>query len=150
MGGNPATELRRRPLMNRFTCLAVLVLGVVSAKPAHASLQVCNQTDQAVRVAVGRFDGKGWTSAGWWSIGSKQCAGVVVGPLIAEFYYLYAIDGKGGVWEGGTHFCTAPNAFTINQRGACASMALIAEAFSKSILATRRIGPRRFRIKISI
>ena len=107
--------------MNRFTCLAVLVLGVVSAKPAHASLQVCNQTDQAVRVAVGRFDGKDWTSAGWWSIGARQCAGVVVGPLIAEFYYLYAIDGKGGVWEGGTHFCTAPNAFTINQRGACAS-----------------------------
>ena len=107
--------------MNRFTSLAVLTLAIGLAMPAHASLQVCNQTSQAVRVAVGRFNGKVWTSAGWWPIASKQCAGLVTGPLVAEFYYLYAIDSKGGVWDGGTHFCTAPNNFSIARRRACAT-----------------------------
>src|SRR5580658_5838554 len=107
--------------MNRLTCIAVLPFAIGLAKPAHASLQVCNQTSQAVRVAIGRFDGRVWTSAGWWSIASKQCAGLITGPLVAEFYYLYAVDGKGGVWDGGTHFCTTVNNFSIARRGACAT-----------------------------
>ena len=107
--------------MNRFTCLAVLTFITGLATPAHASLQVCNQTRQAVRVAIGHFNGKVWTSAGWWRIAPEQCSGLVTGPLVAEFYYLYAIDGKGDVWDGGTHFCTAPNNFAVARHRACAT-----------------------------
>jgi uncharacterized membrane protein len=107
--------------MNRLTCIAVLAFATGLAEPANASLQVCNQTNRAVRVAVGNFDGKVWGSAGWWSIASKQCAGIIGGPLVAEFYYLYAVDSYGGVWGGSTHFCTAPNSFTATRRDVCAA-----------------------------
>jgi uncharacterized membrane protein len=105
--------------MRRIAFLAVVTLTIGLATPAYASLKVCNQTSQAVRVAIGRFDGKTWTSAGWWPITPRQCAGLVTEPLDARFYYLYAIDGEGGVWGGSTHFCTAPNNFTIAQRRVC-------------------------------
>jgi uncharacterized membrane protein len=107
--------------MRGFAFFAVVTLTIALATPAHASMQVCNQTSQGVRVAIGHFDGKVWTSAGWWPIAPKQCAGLVTGPLDARFYYLYAIDGEGGVWEGDTHFCTAPNNFTIARRSVCAT-----------------------------
>jgi uncharacterized membrane protein len=109
--------MRRAPLLAFLTALA----AVSSAPPAFADLTVCNKSDLATRVALGRFDGRQWTSQGWWTVASKTCTRLLTGPLQARFYYLYAADGAGGSWEGKTHFCTAPGAkFLAEGRNDCA------------------------------
>jgi len=96
--------MRRAPLLAFLTALA----AVQAAPPALAAFNVCNKSDLATRVALGRFDGTHWTSQGWWTVTPKTCARLLTGPLQARYYYLYATDGAGGSWEGKTHFCTAP------------------------------------------
>ena len=93
--------------MRRMLLLAFLTaLAAVPAGPAFANFNVCNKSDLATRVALGRFDGTHWTSQGWWTIAPKTCARLLNGPLQARYYYLYATDGFGGSWEGKTIFCT--------------------------------------------
>ncbi|HVV28651.1 MAG TPA: DUF1036 domain-containing protein [Rhizomicrobium sp.] len=109
--------------MRRTILIPVLtmVLGAL-AGPASAGFNVCNKSNLAARVALGRFDGTQWTSEGWWTIQPKACAGVLTGPLQARYYYLYATDGAAGTWEGKTFFCVAPDArFRAAGRGNCAA-----------------------------
>jgi uncharacterized membrane protein len=101
--------------------LAVTLAALIWAAPANAALHICNKSDLAARVALGRFDGANWTSEGWWTIQPKTCAGILTGPLQGRYYYLYATDGAAGTWEGKTHFCVAPNArFRAVGRANCA------------------------------
>jgi uncharacterized membrane protein len=105
-----------------------LVLGLAS--PAVASLKVCNQSKLAARVALGRFDGKAWSSEGWWTVQPRQCSPILIGNLDSRFYYLYASDGGAGVWEGKTHFCVAPESrFKAAGRGGCAARGFDSRGF---------------------
>jgi uncharacterized membrane protein len=114
-----------------FLALAVTlpVLGGFAA-PGQAAFNVCNKTDLATRVALGRFDGSHWTSEGWWTIKPRTCAGLINGPLDSRYYYLYATDSAAGTWEGKTHFCVAPEArFKASSRGSCAKNGLDRRGF---------------------
>ena len=92
-----------------FFAVAVGLLALPClAAPALAGFSVCNKTGQAVRAAIGRFDGTNWTSEGWWSVKAGACATLLTGPLQGRFYYLYATDGAAGIWDGKTRFCVAP------------------------------------------
>ena len=108
--------------MRRTTLILAVTLGaLVGIAPANAAFHICNKSDLAARVALGRFDGTNWTSEGWWTIQPKTCAGILTGPLQGRYYYLYATDGAAGTWEGKTHFCVAPNArFRAVGRANCA------------------------------
>ncbi|HUB84928.1 MAG TPA: DUF1036 domain-containing protein [Rhizomicrobium sp.] len=90
-------------LTMRF-CFA-LILFALMGQPAFAGLNVCNKTQRDARVAVGRFDGTEWMSQGWWTIAPRACAAVVSVPLKARYYYLYAVDGGSGSWDGARKFC---------------------------------------------
>ena len=94
-----------------LTCaISLSLLGLAcSAGPALASFSVCNKTGQAVRAAIGRFDGTSWTSEGWWTVKAGDCADLLTGPLQGRYYYLYATDGAAGIWDGKTRFCVAPD-----------------------------------------
>ncbi len=82
---------------------------------------MCNKGKFPARVALGRFDGKDWSSEGWWTIAASKCADVIKTPLNARYYYLYGTDTNSGAWDGGTNFCTAPAAkFAIQGRADCA------------------------------
>ena len=108
--------MRRAPLLVPLSALVV----VLTALPAEAAFKVCNKSDLAARVALGRFDGRQWASQGWWTVAPKTCAQLLTGPLQARYYYLYASDGAGGTWEGKTHFCTKPDAkFLASGRNDC-------------------------------
>lgn len=101
--------------------LPLLAALLLLAGPARASFTVCNKSDHAAKVAIGRFDGRHWGSQGWWTIAPKKCAGLIAGPLDARYYYLYATDGATGAWDGSKNFCTAPSgAFAISGRANCA------------------------------
>jgi uncharacterized membrane protein len=104
----------RIALATLATCLLVL--------PVQAGFKVCNKTARATRVALGHYDGKDWSSQGWWTLAPKTCQELLAGPLDARFYYLYATDGSSGSWDGKSGFCVATsNSFDIKGRADCAS-----------------------------
>ena len=86
---------------------ALAALIATLAGSADARLAVCNKAARAASVALGRFNGTEWMSEGWWTIAPGTCADLIVSPLDARFYYLYASDGSSGMWAGSTAFCTA-------------------------------------------
>ena len=105
-----------------LTCaISLSLLGLAcSARPALAGFSVCNKTGQAVRAAIGRFDGTSWTSEGWWTVKAGECTALLTGPLQGRYYYLYATDGAAGIWDGKTRFCVAPDKrFKSQGRGDC-------------------------------
>ena len=85
-----------------------------SAPGAHADLKLCNKTPNLVGVALGYKDQKGWASEGWWNVDPNVCQTLLEGPLIARYYYVFAIDYKeGGSWGGSAMMCTREKLFTI-------------------------------------
>jgi uncharacterized membrane protein len=119
----------------RRTTVILAVTGafgpmVFGPSPAAAAFHICNRTALAVRTAIGRFDGTDWSSEGWWTIAPRRCADILTGPLQGRFYYLYASDGRAGIWEGKTRFCVAPDKrFKSAGRGDCASRGLDRRGF---------------------
>lgn len=87
---------------------------ILAAMPARADLRVCNQTSDAVSIALGYRAERGWQSEGWWVAGPKDCATVYQGDLNSRFYYLFAADDiGGGAWDGSVFMCTRDQVFTI-------------------------------------
>jgi uncharacterized membrane protein len=101
------------------TTLAALMTTLI-AWPGYAAFTVCNRTGHAAKVALGYFDGKAWSSKGWWMLPRDGCLRLVSGQLDARYYYLYATDGDLGSWTGRSGFCVAANdAFSIKGRAHC-------------------------------
>lgn len=87
---------------------------VVIATPAAADFTVCNNTASRVGVAIGYRDGTVWTTEGWWNITAGECPTIVTGPLLSQYYYIYAVDyDRGGAWSGTSYMCTRDLMFTI-------------------------------------
>ena len=92
---------------------ALMMMGVTSL-PAHADLKLCNKTDSRVASALGHKDKQGWVTEGWWTVDPQKCVTFLKGPLIARFYYVFAVDyDKGGSWGGNSMMCTRDKVFTI-------------------------------------
>jgi uncharacterized membrane protein len=88
--------------------------------PASAAFSVCNKTTHAASVALGYYDGKEWSSTGWWTVGAGTCTRLVSEPLIARYYYVYAQHHDvGGAWAGDRSFCTQEEHFVIQGRNDC-------------------------------
>nr|WP_246737511.1 DUF1036 domain-containing protein [Nordella sp. HKS 07] len=97
-----------------FLALAFMTQG------AKADLKLCNKTESRVGVALGYKDKEGWASEGWWNIGANGCETLLKGPLIARYYYIFAVDyDKGGSWGGKSMMCTRDKIFTIRGIGNC-------------------------------
>ena len=105
-------------------------LVAASADPAAAKLSVCNKTAHPAAVALGSFDGKDWTSAGWWTVAAGECAALVNEPLPARYYYLYAEHRDvGGAWEGDRSFCVKQGHFEFRGRADCLAHGYEAKRF---------------------
>jgi uncharacterized membrane protein len=111
---------------------ALLFLGagflfLAGPLPAHADLNLCNNTDSRVGVAIGYKKDKkeGWVTEGWWTVppraeSPKNCLTLLKGNLISQFYYIFAVDyDKGGSWGGKSMMCTRDKVFTIVGRQDC-------------------------------
>jgi uncharacterized membrane protein len=98
----------------------IATLFGVSTDPAMARFSVCNKTASPTSIALGFFNGKDWTSSGWWNVAPGACAALIDEPLLARFYYVYAEHRElGGAWEGDRSFCVGTGRFTIVGRGGC-------------------------------
>ena len=92
---------------------ALTIMGFTSL-PAQADLKLCNQTESRVGAALGYKDKQGWVTEGWWTVEPQKCVTFLKGPLIARFYYVFAVDyDKGGSWGGNSMMCTRDRVFTI-------------------------------------
>ena len=92
---------------------ALTIMGFMSL-PAQADLKLCNQTESRVGAALGYKDKQGWVTEGWWTVEPQKCVTFLKGPLIARFYYVFAVDSdKGGSWGGNSMMCTRDRVFTI-------------------------------------
>lgn len=102
--------------MLRYMALAagaLTVMGFMSL-PAQADLKLCNQTESRVGAALGYKDKQGWVTEGWWTVDPQKCVTFLKGPLIAQYYYVFAVDyDKGGSWGGNSMMCTRDKVFTI-------------------------------------
>jgi len=100
--------------------LALLAVAIVMPANAFADFRLCNRTGSRVGVAVGYKDADGWTTEGWWNVAANSCETLMRGPLVARFYYLYAIDyDQGGEWAGKAFMCSRDKEFTIRGIGDC-------------------------------
>ena len=80
---------------------------------------MCNNTGGRVSVALAYTDGQGWVSEGWWNLKSLDCVTLLRGALAAQYYYLYAMDERGGEWKGKAFMCTSDREFKIAGRQDC-------------------------------
>jgi uncharacterized membrane protein len=106
-----------RPRFPRAAIFALL-LGIIGlaafSDVALADFRLCNNTGSRVGISVGYKDGDGWITEGWWNLSSRTCETILRGPLVARFYYIYAIDyDRGGEWSGKAYMCTRDKEFTI-------------------------------------
>lgn len=101
--------------------IALLSIGAsVLGTRAKAEFAVCNQTFDVVNVAIGKFDGNVFETAGWWTIGPNQCANVVNEDLRVRYIYVFAQDVFGKtILTGSTPMCVAPDRFEIRGETDC-------------------------------
>lgn len=108
--------------MPQASIRALLIAATAIAatpSPAAADLRLCNNTSRRVSVSLAYTDGETWVSEGWWNLKANGCEVLVRGPLAAEFYYLYAMDERGGEWKGKAFMCTRDREFRIIGRADC-------------------------------
>lgn len=113
-----------RGLLSTILITPVLasVLLAASSAPVKAAFSVCNKTMHTASVALGFYDGKDWSSTGWWTVESGACTRIFEEPLIARYYYLYAVhQDVGGAWEGDRSFCIGMARFSVQGRNGCAA-----------------------------
>jgi uncharacterized membrane protein len=106
--------------MIRRVILPVMLLSCVCGiGSARADFRLCNNTGGRVSVAMAYTDGRTWLSEGWWNLRPAACETLLRGPLAAQFYYVYAMDERGGEWKGKSFMCTRDREFRIDGREDC-------------------------------
>jgi uncharacterized membrane protein len=93
---------------------------VLAAEPAAADFRLCNNTTSRVGISMGYKENEGWTTEGWWNLPPRTCETLMRGPLVARYYYIYAVDyDRNGEWSGQAFMCTRDKEFTIRGTEDC-------------------------------
>lgn len=100
------------------------VTGLASTLPARAQFAVCNQTLDALNVAIAKASADGIiVSEGWWTIGANRCVDLIKEELANKYIYVYATDVFGQpilTDEGtGSQMCVGAKRFTIEGTDSC-------------------------------
>ncbi|MDW6026567.1 DUF1036 domain-containing protein [Mesorhizobium sp. BAC0120] len=116
--------LRDRSSRGLCAVFGVMILTLASVLPARAQFAVCNQTLDAVNLAIAKAAPNGTiVSEGWWTIGANRCVDVIKEELANKYIYVYASDvfGQPILAEGFRTFdmCVAPKRFTIEGTDSC-------------------------------
>ena len=100
--------------------LVLAVAGLLAVSTgARADFRLCNNTAVRVSISLAYTNGQTWVQEGWWNLKPGVCEVLLRGPLAAEFYYVYAMDERGGEWKGKTFMCTSNIEFKIEGRENC-------------------------------
>ena len=98
----------------------------VFALPAHAALQLCNQTSYVLYAAVGVQQSAQILTHGWTRIVPGDCANAIAEPLKAASYFVTArsAHAQGAIpriWGGQFQFCTQDGNFALTTQVANAT-----------------------------
>ena len=115
-GAKPLSALR--PMLRTFFAV-MLLCSVCGIDSARADFRLCNNAGARVSVAIAYTDGHDWLSEGWWNLRPGACENLLRGPLAAQYYYVYAMDERGGEWKGKAFMCTSDREFKIVGRQDC-------------------------------
>ena len=102
-----------------YSLMIASALATFSAAPVLADFRMCNNTANRVSVSLAYIDAQGWVSEGWWNLKPTDCDTLLRGALAAQFYYVYAMDERGGEWKGKAFMCTSDREFKIAGRQDC-------------------------------
>ncbi len=111
--------MKRATIPAGVALVVILAATLAPATPARADFRLCNTTTGRVSISLAYTDGEQWVSEGWWNLKPSDCETLVRGPLAAEFYYVYAMDERGGEWKGKAFMCTRDREFRILGREDC-------------------------------
>lgn len=101
------------------------------AKAAPAGYTVCNDSKDALLVALGEMESGKAVSRGWWTVEPKACARAITTPLKTNTVFLLALKKGGGTLVGGAQkFCTTPVIFEVKGAGNCAGRGLTELGFA--------------------
>lgn len=110
------------PRIGRFA-LGLGFWVIALAGSANAQFAVCNQTIDAVNVAVARETHGIFGSEGWWTIGANRCVNVIKEELASRYIFVYATDVFGqpilSADRDGTEMCVDVRRFSISGTDAC-------------------------------
>lgn len=123
----PSPGRRRRlsvglPVVKMLRCAAVIAVSLLPlavSGAARADFRLCNNSTARVSIAIAYTDGRNWLSEGWWNLRPSACETLLRGPLAAQYYYVYAMDERGGEWKGKAFMCTRDREFRIEGREDC-------------------------------
>ena len=99
--------------------LTLIAAAPFAASAARADFHLCNLTDRRVSVSLAYTDGQAWVSEGWWNLKPTDCDTLLRGSLAAQYYYVYAMDERGGEWKGKAFMCTSDREFKVEGRQDC-------------------------------
>jgi len=103
---------------------------LLSTSAARAEFSVCNQTLDVVNVAIGQQEAEAFTTEGWWTVGSNQCALVIREELRNRFIFVYASDVFGQpILKGTQSMCIGPKRFSIDGVESCWTRGFIEAKF---------------------
>jgi uncharacterized membrane protein len=104
------------------TLLGCALAGAIllAPQPAAADFRLCNNTTSRVGISLGYKENDGWSTEGWWNLPPRTCETLMRGPLVARYYYIYAVDyDRNGEWSGQAYMCTRDKEFTIRGTEDC-------------------------------
>jgi uncharacterized membrane protein len=104
--------------------VALAGLWLASAAPARAEFEVCNQTLDALNLAIAQAGSdRTFVTRGWWIIGANHCANVIREELTNQYIYVYATDVFGQpilpADVPGYDMCVGPKGFEISGTDSC-------------------------------
>src|SRR4051812_45821955 len=119
-----------RGLVRGYRCRALRVICVFAAlwlgltAAARAEFEVCNQTLDALNLAIAQPKSDGtFVTRGWWIIGANHCANVITEELANQYIYVYATDVFGQpilpADVQGYDMCVGPKGFEISGTDSC-------------------------------
>ena len=100
-------------------------------KIAPAGYTVCNDSPDALLIALGQMDGGKTVSRGWWTVTPGACARAMTAALNSAAIYLLAQRKAGtALVAGNQRFCIAATAFEIEGNQNCASRGFAEAGFA--------------------
>ena len=96
-----------------------------AGKIAPSGYTVCNDSREALLVALGQMERGKPVSRGWWTVEPKACAKAVTTPLKTDTVFLLAQRKNGSVFVGGAQkFCVTSVVFEVQGAQNCVARGL--------------------------
>ena len=113
-----------------------LLEQVALDRARNVGLTLCNRTESRIWSAIGRRNGDGWESRGWWLLEAGGCARVIDEPLLQTEHFVFGEmegnqdAGPRKLLRGADSFCVARSKFAVSGRENCSASAYRSELFA--------------------